>query len=398
MPQLTGSCHCQNIEYVFSTEMNHKSFVAQECGCSFCKKHSAQYIFDPNGQCEIVIREDISPIKYLFNLKTAEFISCPTCGTFVMALVKRDDKNLTSINIKTLDSDSQKIISKSVLKCWDGETREQRKSRISSTWTPTVIRKKNLLEHMKVNNEASLRLFIEQFESKTLPKNKWTHEAHFVVALWYSYHFDLEQALEKVRKFISDYNVATGVNNTHYDGYHETITWLYLKTTKDFIESNPNLSTIKLLEKLMNSEIVNKNYPLRFFDQDVIMSPEARLGLINCESKALLKTQSKSFINFSSVISNEIIPGLFAKVIQGEHMTIVYWTARAGSILPEHCHIHEQISNFIQGEFELTVNNATQIMQPGSLAVIKPNDLHSGRAITDCKIIDIFYPRREYYS
>lgn len=104
-----------------------------------------------------------------------------------------------------------------------------------------------------------------------------------------------------------------------------------------------------------------------------------------------------SFIDFSQIESREIIPGYFAKTLHGEQMTVVYWDAKAGSILPEHSHVNEQISNFIEGEFELIINGETKILQPGDLAIIKPHSIHSGKAITDCKIIDVFYPKREDY-
>lgn len=54
--------------------------------------------------------------------------------------------------------------------------------------------------------------------------------------------------------------------------------------------------------------------------------------------------RNKSFIDFSQIESREIIPGYFAKTIHGEHMTVVYWTAKAGSVLPEHSHINKQIT------------------------------------------------------
>ncbi len=106
---------------------------------------------------------------------------------------------------------------------------------------------------------------------------------------------------------------------------------------------------------------------------------------------------STSFIDFSQIELQEIIPGFFAQTVHGEHMTTVYWTAKAGSILPQHSHIHEQISNITEGKFELTINGETRTLGPGDLAVIVPHASHSGKAITDCKIIDVFYPKREDY-
>ena len=102
-----------------------------------------------------------------------------------------------------------------------------------------------------------------------------------------------------------------------------------------------------------------------------------------------------SFIDFSLIQTKEILPGYFAKTIHGEHMTVIYWDVKAGSSFPEHSHINEQLSNFIEGEFELTIDGKTKIMKAGDLAVIKPQLIHTGKAITNCKIIDVLYPRRE---
>jgi len=43
----------------------------------------------------------------------------------------------------------------------------------------------------------------------------------------------------------------------------------------------------------------------------------------------------------------------------------------------------------------LTVEKVTRGLESGVVAVIPPDAKHYGRAITDCLIIDIFYPIRE---
>ncbi|NOY99054.1 MAG: cupin domain-containing protein, partial [Chloroflexi bacterium] len=37
-------------------------------------------------------------------------------------------------------------------------------------------------------------------------------------------------------------------------------------------------------------------------------------------------------------------------------------------------------------------------LEPGAVAVIPPDVPHAGRAVTDCRIIDVFYPTREEYK
>ena len=69
----------------------------------------------------------------------------------------------------------------------------------------------------------------------------------------------------------------------------------------------------------------------------------------------------------------------------------------AGAKLPEHAHPHEQVSNLLEGEFEMTVNGTETRLTEGSVAVIPSNAVHSGRAITAWRFIDIFQPVREDY-
>jgi quercetin dioxygenase-like cupin family protein len=76
-------------------------------------------------------------------------------------------------------------------------------------------------------------------------------------------------------------------------------------------------------------------------------------------------------------------------------MTFAYWKIKANAVLPEHKHVREQVAMITNGELELTVNGTTRILHPGIIAVIPSNAVHSGKAITDCEITDVFYPVRE---
>lgn len=102
-------------------------------------------------------------------------------------------------------------------------------------------------------------------------------------------------------------------------------------------------------------------------------------------------------IDLRSINQKELVPGFAGRFIHTENLTFAFWEIKAGSSLPEHSHLHEQVVNMIDGEFELTVNGETQILRPNVVVIIPPNTKHSGRAITDCNIIDVFYPVREDY-
>jgi quercetin dioxygenase-like cupin family protein len=73
------------------------------------------------------------------------------------------------------------------------------------------------------------------------------------------------------------------------------------------------------------------------------------------------------------------------------------WEVAAAGFLPEHHHPHEQVAILLEGPFELTIDGETSVLVPGTVAVIPSNARHSGRAFSDCRIWDIFYPIREDY-
>jgi quercetin dioxygenase-like cupin family protein len=105
-----------------------------------------------------------------------------------------------------------------------------------------------------------------------------------------------------------------------------------------------------------------------------------------------------SFINLNDLEEKELVPGFKVRFVHTPNMTFAYWTIKAGASLPEHSHPHEQVlATMMEGEFELTVGGEAKIFKPGDVAVIPPNAPHSGKAVTDCRILDVFHPVREDY-
>lgn len=103
------------------------------------------------------------------------------------------------------------------------------------------------------------------------------------------------------------------------------------------------------------------------------------------------------FQDLSQVPEKELIPGFFVRMVHTENITIAYWSIRKGAKLPEHTHVHEQITTVLEGEFELSVNGKSKTLSSGKVAVIPGNVAHSGLALTECQLIDVFYPVREDY-
>ncbi len=93
----------------------------------------------------------------------------------------------------------------------------------------------------------------------------------------------------------------------------------------------------------------------------------------------------------------ELFPGCRGQFVHGENLTVAHWTFEPGTPLPLHAHPHEQVINLVRGTFELTVEGETRQLSPGSVVVVPGGAPHSGQAITEAYIIDVFYPVREDY-
>ena len=103
-------------------------------------------------------------------------------------------------------------------------------------------------------------------------------------------------------------------------------------------------------------------------------------------------------MNLSNIPSKEIMPGYHGKLVHSENMSIAFWEVEKDAEVPEHSHMNEQIMHVIEGTFEFTLDGVTDVYLPGDLVIIAPNVPHSGKALTPCKLMDVFSPTREEYK
>ena len=100
---------------------------------------------------------------------------------------------------------------------------------------------------------------------------------------------------------------------------------------------------------------------------------------------------------WKNIEEKTIAPGFRARFIHSANMTFALWDIDAGASLPEHAHPHEQVVYLMEGELSLTVAGINKVMKTGSVAVIPSNARHFGKAVTVCRVLDVFYPLREDY-
>ena len=103
-----------------------------------------------------------------------------------------------------------------------------------------------------------------------------------------------------------------------------------------------------------------------------------------------------SFID-TEKLEKEMFKGAKARFVHSENMTLSLWRFEAGAELPAHSHPHEQMTKLLSGVFELTVGDEVKVMTLSDIAMIPSGVEHKGRAISDCEMLDVFYPVREDY-
>ena len=126
-------------------------------------------------------------------------------------------------------------------------------------------------------NRTIAAAMIRDFELGKYPKEKWTHQAHFVMAFWYCYHQPLPQAIRSIKDGIRHYNVCVGGQNTEDSGYHETITVFYTREVVRFLSHSSSLEDVdQLLENLLEQPFLKKDYLSNFYTRETLMGREAR--------------------------------------------------------------------------------------------------------------------------
>ncbi|SRR5258706_1304016 len=94
----------------------------------------------------------------------------------------------------------------------------------------------------------------------------------------------------------------------------------------------------------------------------------------------------------------EIIAGITGYYAHGTNMTFGYVEIKAGSQLPEHHHVHEQLTYILEGQLDMVIGGKSCPLTAGMYHIIPSHTPHSAIAKTHCKVIDVFNPAREDYK
>ena len=102
--------------------------------------------------------------------------------------------------------------------------------------------------------------------------------------------------------------------------------------------------------------------------------------------------------SIQDILPKEVVPGINGHYAHGENLTFGYLKIKAGAIVPEHHHIHEQITYILEGELDMIIGGEFCPLKAGMYHIIPSHTPHSAIAKVDCIAIDVFSPIREDYK
>lgn len=136
--RLTGGCHCGNLALTFEPARDPAELAVRACGCSFCRRHGARTVSDPQGRAEFVVHDPSRLSRYSFALGTAQFLVCRTCGVYVGAILADAGSAYATININALLTPGV-FARATVPVSYDRESARQRQARRRALWTPATV-------------------------------------------------------------------------------------------------------------------------------------------------------------------------------------------------------------------------------------------------------------------
>lgn len=111
---------------------------------------------------------------------------------------------------------------------------------------------------------------------RTLPRADWTHEAHLAACLWLLTERPDILPERDLPAIIRCYNESVGGVNDDTQGYHETLTQLYIRGVREFLSKADTAGLLEQVNALLASKTGAHDWPLRFYSREVLFSVAAR--------------------------------------------------------------------------------------------------------------------------
>ena len=140
---------------------------------------------------------------------------------------------------------------------------------------------------MSFETDADIAALLDGFRSCTLPKEKWTHAAHWAAALGLIAG-DAPAAYRDMPGMIRAYNESVGGRNTETEGYHETITLASLKAAEHAYSGAPGGTPLhEVLSELLAGPCGKPDWILDYWRRETLFSVKARREWVEPDMRAL---------------------------------------------------------------------------------------------------------------
>ena len=137
-------------------------------------------------------------------------------------------------------------------------------------------------------SDAEIERIGEGLLARTLPRPDWTHEAHLAATTYLLLRrpeIDLDRELSGL---IRSYNESVGGVNSDTEGYHDTITRVFLSGVRLFLaETDRSRALHEIVNELLLSPKGRRDWPLRFYSPRQLFSVEARRGFVTPDIASL---------------------------------------------------------------------------------------------------------------
>ena len=126
-------------------------------------------------------------------------------------------------------------------------------------------------------SDAEIEHLGEGLLTRTLSKAEWTHEAHLGATTYLLLRRPDVDVDAELPGLIRRFNESVGGVNSDTEGYHETITRAFLRGVRLFLEEADKEEPLhNLVNELLLAPLGRRDWPLRFWSKDRLMSVEAR--------------------------------------------------------------------------------------------------------------------------
>ena len=135
--EITGSCHCGNIELALGWPGEPAEIPARACDCSFCTRHGGVWTSAPGAVLEVTIRDPGLVSRYAFGTRTADFHVCARCGVVPLVTCAISGRLFAVVNVNVLE-ESVRARARIAAARFEGEAVEDRLARRQRNWIGTV--------------------------------------------------------------------------------------------------------------------------------------------------------------------------------------------------------------------------------------------------------------------